>query len=110
MQLQYRVVGARGWGGRSPPDFGRSVNPIQTMGGGQIIPTTLLLAPQIFRPSAILFLGCAQLWATCKPLIFVLSFVKTFCTLVWMPSLKFKPETDSNQGHMEVCQHFFGDF
>ena len=51
--------GSQGWRNRGAgracafPDFGRSVNPIQTMGGGQIMPTTLLLAPQIFRPTAI---------------------------------------------------------
>ena len=35
--------GARG-GGRAPPEFGRSVNPIQIR--GQIMPLTLLQAPQ----------------------------------------------------------------
>ena len=44
--LPVRSVGARGQeGGRShpPPNFGRSVNPITTR--GQIMLTTLLLAP-----------------------------------------------------------------
>ena len=48
-----RAVGAggsTGGVGMAPPDFGRSVNPILT-GGAQIIPETLLLALQIFRPS-----------------------------------------------------------
>jgi hypothetical protein len=45
-----RPVGAEGTGGAmAPPDFGRSVNPIST--GGQIMSTTSLPAPQIFRPS-----------------------------------------------------------
>ena len=32
-------------GARATPEFGRSVNPIQTRGGGQILPLTLLPAP-----------------------------------------------------------------
>ena len=37
------------WGGFSPsPVFGRTVNPISTR--GQIMPTTVLRAPRIFRP------------------------------------------------------------
>ena len=34
-----------GRGAIAAPDFGRSVNPIPTRGGGQIIPLTLLQAP-----------------------------------------------------------------
>ena len=45
--IVYRPVGAGGAGGAiAIPDFVRSLNP-----GGQIRPTTLLLAPQIFSPS-----------------------------------------------------------
>ena len=40
---------AGGWGGGlSPPVFHRTVNTIST--GGQIMPTTVLQAPLIFRP------------------------------------------------------------
>ena len=34
-----------------PPDFGRSVNPISTRGGGQIMPTKEYWRPLIFSPS-----------------------------------------------------------
>ena len=44
-----RSVGSRGQGGSIPPGFVRSVNPISTR--GDIMPTILLLAPRIFRPS-----------------------------------------------------------
>ena len=46
------AVGTGGHGAISPPDFGRSGNPIKFR-GGQIMPTTLLLAPLVrnFRPS-----------------------------------------------------------
>ena len=37
--------GGGGWGSFSPPMFDRSVNPISTGGGGQIMPTTILPAP-----------------------------------------------------------------
>ena len=38
-----------GWGGfTKPPVFGGTVNPISTR--GQIMPTTVIQAPQIFRP------------------------------------------------------------
>jgi hypothetical protein len=41
----YISVAARGWAGLAlaHPEFGSSVHPIPTGGGGQIIPTTLLL-------------------------------------------------------------------
>ena len=35
-----------GTGGDRPPNFGRSVNPISTR-GGQVMPTTFLLAPPV---------------------------------------------------------------
>ena len=42
------------WWAIAHPDFGTSVNPIATRKGeGQIVPPTLPLAPQIFRPSDI---------------------------------------------------------
>ena len=46
-------MGERGGRGAIPfPDFDRSVNPpISIRGGGKIMPTTILLAPMIFRPS-----------------------------------------------------------
>ena len=40
----------KGRGAFASPDFGRSINPLPTR--GQIKPTTLLIAPLIFRPSA----------------------------------------------------------
>ena len=48
--LKARAVGKGGGDCPLPSDFGRSVNPITTE-GGQIMPTRLLLAPRIFRPS-----------------------------------------------------------
>ena len=51
LQTRGRLVGARGAGGAmAPTDFDKSVNLISTR-GGQIMPITLLLAPQIFRLS-----------------------------------------------------------
>ena len=44
------MVEQNGQVGARPQDFDRSVNPTQS-GGGQILPTTLLLAPWIFRAS-----------------------------------------------------------
>jgi hypothetical protein len=47
-QIPFRGVargGARG--ARASPEFGRSVNPIQTRGGGQTMPLTLLPVPRI---------------------------------------------------------------
>ena len=41
-----RPVASGGLGG--PPVFGETVNPILTM--GQIMPTTVIQAPRIFRP------------------------------------------------------------
>ena len=40
-------------GSMTHPDFGRSVSPMSTRGGGQILPTTLLLAhlPRIIKTS-----------------------------------------------------------
>ena len=42
----YASAAASGWAGwaLAHPEFGSSVNPITTRGGGQIMPTTLLLA------------------------------------------------------------------
>ena len=48
-----RVVGAGGAGGSCPPPQILADQLILSRGGGHIMPTTLLLAPQILRPSAI---------------------------------------------------------
>ena len=54
----YRVVAREG--ALAPPEFGRSVNPIQTRGGGQIIPLTLLPAPQDSKSYLHLWFPIAQ--------------------------------------------------
>ena len=49
--IRCRTVGTGRTGGAIPPDFGRSVNPIQTKGGGILCPPYYWLPTQIFRPS-----------------------------------------------------------
>ena len=48
-QVPRGVVPWGAGGAMAPPDFGRPVNPILTRGGGQIMPTKLLLAPPDFQ-------------------------------------------------------------
>ena len=55
-QVGSTEVVARG-GGQSPPELGRSVNPIQTR--GQIMPLTLLPAPRTLK---VIYTSCS--WNT----------------------------------------------
>ena len=48
--IQSRAVNTDGAGGKLPsPVFGRTINLTQTVGGGQIMPNTLLCAPPDFQ-------------------------------------------------------------
>ena len=40
-------------GGLAHPEFGSSINPIPTKGGGQIMPTILLITPRIWKVNEI---------------------------------------------------------
>ena len=59
---QFRAFGTRGARGHGPPDLERSVKPILTRGWGQIMPTTILLAPfvSLDLPTALLIISQAR--------------------------------------------------